>query len=105
MRGVCLGLATRGPRSMPIQTSVTRYPQRVVRVVAVAAVLVFGVAGCVAVPDETAEETIELVAPSLPEPEVIEPEPPRFDLGLYPIDEADSLWVVVNKLRPLDPID
>lgn len=73
--------------------------------VAAVAVVVFGVAGCVAVPDETAEELIELVAPSLPEPEVVEPEPPRFDLGLYPIDEADSLWVVVNKLRPLDPID
>jgi len=74
-------------------------------VVAVAFALVC-VAGCVALPDEPDSEVVE-VAPPPPEPapEVVEEEPPGFDLSLYSIDEADSLWVVVNKLRPLNPID
>jgi D-alanyl-D-alanine carboxypeptidase len=30
---------------------------------------------------------------------------PEFDMSRYPIDEADSLWAVANKLRPLSPVD
>ncbi len=31
-------------------------------------------------------------------------EKPAFDKSRYSIDEADSIWVVVNKSRPLNPI-
>lgn len=30
---------------------------------------------------------------------------PTFDRSQYSIDDASSLWVVVNKLRPLDPVN
>lgn len=40
-----------------------------------------------------------------PRPAVTVPlAPPAFDRGLRPIDDPGSTWVVVNKLRPLDPI-
>jgi D-alanyl-D-alanine carboxypeptidase len=30
---------------------------------------------------------------------------PTFNKALYPIDQASSLWVVVNKARPLNPVN
>lgn len=33
------------------------------------------------------------------------PEPPPFDKTARSIDDPSSIWVVANKLRPLDPID
>jgi zinc D-Ala-D-Ala carboxypeptidase len=35
---------------------------------------------------------------------VVPPPPPSFDRGLRSIDDPDSTWVVVNKLRPLQPL-
>lgn len=54
-------------------------------------------------------ETIQLEQPA-PEPAIIEPpepepEPPAFDTTAYSLDEASSLWVVVNKARPFQPVD
>jgi len=44
-------------------------------------------------------------APVPPGPAAVVPEPPpAFDRGLRSLDDPDSTWVVVNKLRPLDPI-
>ena len=44
-------------------------------------------------------------APVPPEPTaVVPPPPPAFDRGLRSIDDPNSTWVVVNKLRPLAPI-
>ncbi len=40
--------------------------------------------------------------PPIPEPTIIQKPDP---LPNFPLDEADSLFVVVNKQRPLDPID
>ena len=44
--------------------------------------------------------------PSPSRPPSPEPEPtPTFDMSLYSIDDPTSLWVVVNKRRPLQPQD
>lgn len=76
-----------------------------VKLLGVFCVAVLALTGCVAVADEPEPEVVEVAPPPPPEPEVVEPEAPGFDLGMFSIDEADSLWVVVNKLRPLNPID
>ena len=77
-----------------------------VKLLGLFSVAVLALSGCVAVADEPEPEVIEVTPPPPPpEPEVVEPEAPGFDLGMFSIDEADSLWVVVNKLRPLNPID
>jgi D-alanyl-D-alanine carboxypeptidase len=34
-----------------------------------------------------------------------EPEPPAFDKAALSIDDPNSIWVVVDKLRPLNPLD
>ena len=77
-----------------------------VKLLGVFSVAVIALTGCVAVADEPQPEVVEVAPPPPePEPEVVEPEAPGFDLGMFSIDEADSVWVVVNKLRPLNPID
>ena len=69
-------------------------------------VVLIALAGCVAIPDEIEPEVIEVTPPPPePDPVVVEPEAPGFDLGMFSIDQADSVWVVVNKLRPLNPVD
>lgn len=98
------------------QPALRRYPRRVWKTVAVVTVALVGVAGCVAAPE--APEPVEaVVAPDVTPPPVVEPEPDPepelieddgvdvFDRGVYSIDDADSVWVVVNKARPLNPID
>ena len=83
-----------------------RYPQRVVKFLGLVFVAVIALAGCAAVADDPEPEVVEVVPPPPPpEPVVVEPEAPGFDLEMFSIDQADSLWVVVNKLRPLNPID
>lgn len=82
-----------------------RYAQRVFRALAVFSVALVSVAGCVAVPDDVEPDVVEIAPPPPPEPVVVAEDPPGFDLERYSIDEAESLWVVVNKLRPLNPID
>jgi D-alanyl-D-alanine carboxypeptidase len=77
----------------------------VVKVWALGSAAFLVVAGCVAVPDEPEPEVIDVAPSPPPEPVVVEPEPPEFDFGLYSPDDPDSLWVVVNKIRPLNPID
>lgn len=43
--------------------------------------------------------------PASPTPAAVVPvPPPAFDRGLRSIDDPNSTWVVVNKLRPLNPI-
>jgi D-alanyl-D-alanine carboxypeptidase len=76
------------------------------RSIAITASMLVVLVGCVAIEDEPEPVVVdEVVAPPLPPAEpVVEPEP-EFDRSLYSIDEADSLWVVVNKARPLVPID
>ncbi|WP_267127705.1 M15 family metallopeptidase [Demequina gelatinilytica] len=44
------------------------------------------------------------VAPT-PEPSPTATAAPAFDLTALSVDDPDSLWVVVNKRRPLDPLD
>jgi D-alanyl-D-alanine carboxypeptidase len=91
---------------MPRVLRCASYSRRVFKTLAVVGVSALALAGCVAVPDEPAPEVVEVMPPPPPPPaEVVEPEPPGFDLSMFSIDEADSLWVVVNKLRPLNPID
>jgi zinc D-Ala-D-Ala carboxypeptidase len=90
--------------------------------VAVATVTLVGLVGCVAPekPPGPVEAVVEpdVTPPPAPAPHPgPEPEPvvddaddafdafDAFDRELYSIDDADSVWVVVNKARPLDPID
>ncbi|PTW90905.1 D-Ala-D-Ala carboxypeptidase [Microbacteriaceae bacterium MWH-Ta3] len=48
----------------------------------------------------------EIPAPSQSAVESPSPTPsPTFDSTLWSIDEADSIWVVADKLRPLAPLD
>jgi D-alanyl-D-alanine carboxypeptidase len=64
-------------------------------------------AGAVAVSRTDAPAVASSVppAPLPPTPAAIVPPPPRaFDRGLRSIDDPDSTWVVVNKLRPLQPL-
>ncbi len=44
-------------------------------------------------------------APTTPAPPPSTPAPPTFDRTQQSIDDPASLWVVVNKARPLSPID
>ncbi len=43
--------------------------------------------------------------PTSPKPTSSKTPTPSFDKTAHSIDNADSIWVVVNKLRALDPID
>ncbi|AMB59750.1 hypothetical protein AWU67_13775 [Microterricola viridarii] len=55
----------------------------------------------VSTPDPTSSE------PSRPSPEVVAPPAPvpAFDKSARSIDDPNSIWLVVNKLRPLNPAD
>jgi zinc D-Ala-D-Ala carboxypeptidase len=58
-----------------------------------------------AAPPTSAAPTPTSPTPAPPEPPVTEPvAPPAFDRGLRSIDDPDSTWVVVDKLRPLQPL-
>jgi len=76
------------------------------------------VSGCGGLTNTGYEDDSEPVASAQPDPEPPAPrepetpvpadvgeEEPGFDAQMYSIDQAESLWVVVNKARPLDPID
>lgn len=53
---------------------------------------------------QTSEPTTSAPTPSSTPSE--EPSPtPSFNVTQYSIDDPESPWVVVNKLRPLDPLD
>lgn len=61
-------------------------------------------------PDASAPATAPTTAspspsPQSPPPPAPVPEPKAFDTSLYSIDDPASIWVVSNKLRPLNPID
>ena len=43
--------------------------------------------------------------PVTPAPEPAAPATPAFDRGALSVDDPASLWVVSDKLRPLDPVD
>lgn len=67
--------------------------------------LVAALVGCapttnpdIPVPVQSGQESAATESPA-PKPT------PTFDLTAFSIDESDSLWVVANKLRPLDPAD
>lgn len=60
-----------------------------------------GAAGCA-----TSEPEPELTpAETTPAPEPTEPPEPEFDRSAHSLDDPMSLWVVSNKLRPLDPLE
>ncbi|WP_152648028.1 M15 family metallopeptidase [Demequina sediminicola] len=46
-----------------------------------------------------------ITAPSVSPAAPVNPQVSANPWSQYSLDDADSLWVVVNKLRPLDPID
>ncbi len=74
-------------------------------VVAVGVVVSIAVAGCSSPgsPEQTPSPSVSS-APS-PSPTPTPTPTPTFDRALYSIDDPTSPWVVVNKLRPLNPID
>lgn len=58
----------------------------------------------VSVSDAPAAASSPPPAPVPPAPAATVPSPPAFDRGLRSIDDPNSTWVVVNKLRPLNPL-
>lgn len=81
-------------------------------------ILSISVTGCQPASSVDAVESVsEQVAPGAPAvatppastpPPVMEPEPEEvstFDKSTHSLDDASSLWVVVNKTRPFSPID
>ncbi|WP_244304711.1 M15 family metallopeptidase [Leucobacter viscericola] len=81
---------------------VTRVSLAVALIVGVTA----GLTACAAEPAKTAKPTSQ--APD-PEPtrtaEPTKPAEPAFDKTAHSVDDPMSIWVVSNKLRPLNPID
>lgn len=79
------------------------------RTLAIASVLtitsVLALSGCAPEPDPAPEVT-PIEEPATPEPaeEVVEAEP-VFDRSQHSIDDPMSIWVVSNKLRPLNPVE
>ena len=67
--------------------------------------------GCVSTPElrepeEPAPVPLVVEAPPPPEPlEVVIEQEPSFDKTLYSLDDPESVWVIVNKARSLNPID
>lgn len=59
-------------------------------------------AGCAA---EQAEPAQTPTPTQAPEPTPTETPEPEFDRSEYSIDDPDSIWVVSNKQRPLDPVE
>jgi len=53
----------------------------------------------------TASPSTTPSASSTPPPTPTPSPTPTFNKSLYPIDQASSLWVVVNKTRPLNPVN
>lgn len=92
-----------------------KVPSRTFAGAIIAAGLLTGLlAGCAAEPEPTPPSSTEPpqneVAPEpAPEPvapsEPAEPAEPEFDRTQHSIDDPSSVWVVSNKLRPLNPID
>lgn len=58
-----------------------------------------------AMPDATASASAPRITPSPIAPGADRVPPGGLDLSSYSIDSPDSPWVVVNKQRPLDPVD
>lgn len=84
------------------------------RFLAVVIAVAVGLSGCVWSGSPVGDSAIE---PPLPDPpevmesepaaevEVVAADPEAFDPTLHSVDEPSSLWVVVNKARPLSVID
>lgn len=79
--------------------------------VALLTLVTLGVSACAAEPAGVppVTETIPEPAEELPAPEP-EPEPapepePEFNMHQHSLDDPNSIWVVVNKRRPLNPLD
>ena len=81
-------------------------PRRLVPALAVAAFVVALATGCAPapVPAPTTSTTSE-AAPSLTPTATPTPTPTGFDKQRHSITSASSLWVVVNKQRPLNPVN
>lgn len=69
------------------------------------AVAVTLVAGCAESEPEQAKAAPSPAPVPSPEQPSPEPEAPVFDMSAHSVDDPASIWVVSNKLRPLDPID
>lgn len=90
----------------------SRAPRSTLFAVLVTAALAVSAAGCAGQQEEPADPP-PTTAPATPTPEPNpepEPEPtpepePGFDRSAQSLDDPMSLWVVSNKLRPLNPTD
>ncbi|MGO3146126.1 MAG: M15 family metallopeptidase [Leucobacter sp.] len=71
----------------------------------VASGLLLSIVGCspkTVEPTPSPTQAQEPKPTEIPEPEPT-PEPPSFDKSAYSIDDPNSIWVVANKLRQLNP--
>lgn len=80
--------------------------RRILAVVAVLALSSAIVAAVALLAPRRAPEAAPAPSPSASDPSTPEPLPtPTFALDQYSIDDPTSLWVIANKLRPLNPLD
>lgn len=92
-----------------MSSSVRPWVSSAVSAAALIAVVVVGMPGCAAEPEKSVKATTQ--APD-PEPSQTaeptkQPKPaePTFDKTAHSVDDPMSIWVVSNKLRPLNPLD
>lgn len=100
------GIASNRVGAMPAmrRPSVARFSA-----VAIASLLaIVGLSSCAAEPEASPTIAPTPTAPEPPQP--VAPEEPDdkeaatgFDRGAHSLEDPDSIWVITNKLRPLDP--
>ncbi|WP_255461186.1 M15 family metallopeptidase [Glaciihabitans sp. INWT7] len=76
-------------------------------IAALVALSITGMLGACAREAPTVSTRPPSVAPSSPEPSITPtatPTPPGFDKAALSIDDPNSIWVVADKLRPLNPL-
>lgn len=97
------------PRRDPRSRGLRRRGAGAAPALAVAGVLLAGLAACAPAVEPAPPAVSELPAPVIPSPSSTpSPTPtpsPSFDRSALSIDDPASLWVVSNKRRPLQPTD
>lgn len=71
-------------------------------------VLAVGLSGCQGVASTPTESLVDTAPAENTAPDTHagdQDDPPGFDKDLYSLDDPKSVWVIVNKTRPLDPLE
>lgn len=87
---------------MDARATLDRVPARSATALVLAAAVLL-MAGCA--PEQPAALPAPSQSPSASSPTPTPPPSPLFDRGAKSIDDPNSIWVVADKLRPLNPVD